>query len=123
FSAYNCTAPGCELAGQPVEVTPLGQASNPVTKTKETVGRITTPWGGVVNEPKEKEWRLKIGNKAKTETQIRFSVVCPAQALSAEFTGELNVPGEGGALIGAAPAKLEFKGFESGELESSVGGA
>ena len=59
FSAYNCTGPGCELAGQPVEVTPLGQASNPVTKTKDTVGRITTPWGGVVNEPKEKEWRLR----------------------------------------------------------------
>jgi hypothetical protein len=124
YRPYSCTGPACELAGEPVEVTPLGQASNPATKTKETVGRITKAWEAVLIEPKVGEWKLKIGNKKPgSETQVRFSVGCAAQALQPEFTGELNTAIEGGTLIGAAPAVLTFKGAESGELESAIGTA
>ena len=122
YAAYNCTGAACELAGEPVEVTPLGEATNPVTKTKEDVGRITTPWEAHVTEPSAGVWTLKTGNKtAGSETKIRFSVVCAAQALKSEFAGELNIAGEGGTLIGSSPAKLEFKGAETGELESAIG--
>jgi hypothetical protein len=101
----------------------LGQASNPVTKSKETVGRITAPWEAVLNEPKEKEWKLKIGNKTSgSETQVRLSVSCPAKGIKPELRGALNAMGESGTMIGSAPAKLGFKGAESGELESGIGG-
>ena len=123
LTAYNCQAPVCELAaGEGAEITALGQASNPVTKTKETVGRITTPWEAQLNEPKAGEWKLKLGNKtAGSETQIRFELPCMSLAARFEFRGEQNVLGQGGTLIGAAPAKLEFKGAESGALESTAG--
>jgi hypothetical protein len=121
LTAYSCTGPVCELAGEPVEITALGQASNPITKSKETVGRITTPWEAHLNEPKAGEWRLKIGNKtAGSGTQIRLSTPCAGQAKTLEFHGELNPVGENGTLIGAAPAILTFKGAESGELEGTT---
>jgi len=122
YAAYNCTGPLCEVAGEPVEVTPLGKATNPVTKAKETVGRITTPWETVVNEPEPGKWKLKVGNKVEaSETKILFGVVCAAQALKAEFHGELNIAGEGGTVIGSAPAKLTFEKAATGELESTIG--
>jgi len=121
YAAYNCIGPLCEVAGEPVEVTPLGQASNPVTKAKETVGRITVPWQSHIFEPKAKEWQLVVGDKLKDEKAIRFRVVCAAQALAAEFTGELHPTGEAGTIAGAAPAKLEFLKAASGELESAIG--
>jgi hypothetical protein len=112
----------CDLAGEPAEVTPLGQASNPVTKAKETVGRITTPWEAVVTEASEKEWKLKMGNRTTgSDTKIRLSVACPMQALTAEFTGELVPMVEAGTIIGASPAKLQFLKTTSGELESAIG--
>jgi hypothetical protein len=121
YTAYQCKGPLCEVAGEPVEVTPLGQAANPVTKAKETVGRITVPWESKVLEPVAKEWKLDVGNKtAGSETKIRFRVVCAAQALAAEFTGELAPVGEAGTAIGSAPGKLTFS-EASGELEGTVG--
>jgi hypothetical protein len=112
---------GVRTPGEPNEITPLGQASNPVSKAKETVGRLTTPWEAVVTEPKAGEWKFKIGKKTKTETQVRFRVVCPEGATNIDYTGELNVMGEGGTLFGASPAVLTFKG-KKGKLEGSVGG-
>jgi hypothetical protein len=127
YTAYGCSSTVCEAGGEPVEVTPLGKGTNPLTKAKEVVQRITVPWETSVLEPKEKEWKLHVGNKvnkegeAKFENKILFKVVCAAQALAAEFHGELNILGEAGTLIGSAPATLTFKGAESGELESSIG--
>jgi hypothetical protein len=121
YAAYACKGPLCELAGEPVEVTPLGQASNPVTKVKETVGRITVPWEGKLLEPLAKTWKLDVGNKLKNEKSIRFRVVCAQQALAAEFTGELSPEGTQGVTIGGTPAEVTFKEAESGELESTVG--
>jgi len=69
YTAYGCKGPLCEVAGEPVEVTPLGQAANPVTKAKETVGRITVPWETKVAEPVLNEWALVSGNKLKNEKQ------------------------------------------------------
>lgn len=121
YTAYNCKSEVCEAALGKVEVTPLGQTENEL-KEVVTVERITTPWEAHVNEPSPGTWKLKVGNKTpKSPSQIRFRVVCVAQATKAEFTGELNIAGEGGTLIGSAPAKLEFKGAETGELESSIG--
>jgi hypothetical protein len=91
-----------------------------VTKAKETVGRLTTPWEGNIQEPKEREWKLHIGNKLKNDKAIRFGVVCAAQGLTATFTGELNPLGEAGTTIGASPTTLQFKEAESGELEGAA---
>jgi hypothetical protein len=117
WTFYQCKGPVCEVGSETIEMYPLGQASNPVTKTKETVGRITTPWEANIQEPKAKEWQLHIGNKLKNEKAIRFAAGCPALTLTAHYGGELNPVGETGTLIGASPAILTFKGAESGVLE------
>src|SRR5207247_1706626 len=101
---------------------PLGEGINPVTKAKETVGRITTPWEFHVTEPAPGQYGLRLGNKETgSETAIRYRVDCSAQAGRFDFTGELNLAFENGTLIGAAPAKVKFTGAESGQLESEIG--
>jgi hypothetical protein len=114
YTAYGCTMPVCEAAAGKVVFTPVG------TEESKTVERITTPWEAHVTEPSAGVFHLNLGNKTKgSSTQIRFRWICAAQAVNSEFTGELTPVLEGGTAQGSAPARLEFRGAESGELESA----
>ena len=122
YAAYNCTGPLCEVAGEPVEVTPLGKATNPVTKAKETVGRITTPWETVVNEPEPQDPASPAQYMAKVTNMYRLVRLAFETDTTRTVTLMLDsVAGEGGTLIGSAPAKLTFEKAATGELESTIG--
>jgi len=110
-SAYNCNSAACESAGKTVEAFPIG-LNNPKEGNWE-IHMVEEPAG---------TFKLKLGNKeAKNSRQLKLEFKC-AGIFETEFHGELKPNAKNGTSIGASPSKVEFKGPESGELESSIGG-
>ena len=109
-SSYNCTSAACESAGKTIEAFPIG-LNNP----KEGSWEIH-----VLEEPAG-TFKLKLGNKeAKNSRQLKLEFKC-AGLFETEFHGELKPNMKNGTSIGASPSKVEFKGPESGEMDSSIG--